>query len=325
MRRVRTSRWLAVAMLVAAALGACRRDTAAPADARTAVWLDVSPAFGDPPRDPGDALAFLQASGSGRLNVRGVSVTFGNVPLVRGYPAAQELMKRVDTGLLRPWRGPSSPEERGAPTEATELLEEALRKQPLTIVAVGPATTAASVLLRHPAMADRIERIVFVAGQAADAVQRGASRAIDANVVADAESVQVLLDSPVPITLVPAGMGPGVGLDGADLDRLDQGRGPIKLITPASRGWLQGVNARTGSTAFPIPAMLAVDVAAHPGELRCETAIATLSTGTAGPPALLVSSAPGTPGRRVTWCHTADPGAKARIIADVLAVPPLQP
>jgi inosine-uridine nucleoside N-ribohydrolase len=312
----------AFALLVLALGGACRREAAAPADTRTAVWLDISPAFGDPPRDPGDALAFLQAYGSGRLHVRGLSVTFGNVPLVRGYPTAQELMNRVDTGLLRPWRGPSSPEERAAPTEASELLEEELRKQPLTVIAVGPATTVAAVLVQQPDIADRIERVVLVAGQPAAEPDR--QRAVDANVTADPGSVQILLDSPAPITLVPADLGPKAGLDAADLDRLDQGRGPIKLITPSARGWLGAEAARTGSTAFPIPGLLAVDVVAHPGEIRCEAAIATLTNLGAAPPALLVSSVPGAPGRRVTWCHTADPGAKQRILADVLRLQPLR-
>ena len=152
-----------------ATAGACRSGDAPPADGRIATWLDISPAIGDPPRDPGDALALLQAYGSGTLRVRGVSVTFGNVPLERGYPAAQELLKRLDSGLLRAWRGASAPDERAAPTEATELLEEALGKEPLTIVATGPATTIASVLLRQPAMASRIERVILVAGTPVDA------------------------------------------------------------------------------------------------------------------------------------------------------------
>ena len=41
--------------------------------------------------------------------------------------------------------------------------------------------------------------------------------------------------------------------------------------------------------------------------------------------ALVVSGAPGAPGRAVTWCHSADPGAKARIVADVLRVRPREP
>ena len=255
--------------------------------------------------------------------MRGVSVTFGNVPLVRGYPAAQELLERLDSGLLRPWRGASVPEERAAPTEATALLEEALEKEPLTIVATGPATTIASVLLRQPAT-----RVAASSVSCSSRVGRCQPRRWDRPItstptsMADAASLQVLLDSPAPLTLVPAGVDGEVGLDAADLDRLDEGRGPIKLITPSSRAWLQGVSSRTGATVFAVPAMLAVDVAAHPGDVRCEPAVAAMRSTAAGPPTILVSSEPGAQGRTVTWCHTADPGAKARMIADVLRVQP---
>jgi inosine-uridine nucleoside N-ribohydrolase len=337
------------ALLVITA-AACGRQPL-PTDGRAAVWLDISPAIGDPPRDPGDALALLQAYGSDRLRVRGVSVTFGNVPLVRGYPTAQEILERLDTGLLRPWRGASSPEERAAPTEATELLEEALGKEALTFIATGPATTLASVLLRQPEIATRLERVVMVGGRPSGVAGRESrvgsagpevgsgesgvgsqaqtteSRAraqVDPAVAVDATSVRILLDSPVPITLVPAVDSPDIGLNAADIDRLDTGRGPIKLITPSARGWLQGITATSGDMSFPVPAMLAVDVVAHPGEVRCEAAVAALVTDTTGAPALRVSAEPAATGRPVTWCHTADPGAKARMLDDVLRVRPLR-
>jgi len=305
--------------MIATASG-CRSDNASPADGRIATWLDISPAIGDPPRDPGDALALLQAYGAGTLRVRGVSVIFGNVPLVRGYPAAQELLQRLDSGLLRAWRGASGPEERTAPTEATALLEEALRKEPLTIVATGPATTIASVLLRDPAMAGRIERVILVAGTPGASTTPGGGSMItaDANVEADAYSLQLLLESTVTLTLVSPSLASGVGLDATDLDRLDEGHGPIKLITPPARAWLQAVVGAGSSRAFAVPSMLAVDVAAHPGEVRCEAAVASI----AGPPQphLLVTSRGS--GRSVTWCHTGDPGAKTRILGDVLRVQP---
>jgi inosine-uridine nucleoside N-ribohydrolase len=306
---VTTMRVLALTLLLAAA--GCGRPTADPADDRRSVWLDISPAIGDPPRDPGDALALLQAHGAPQLRLRGVSITFGNVPLVRGYPAAVELLDRLDTGLLRPWRGPSSPEERAAPTEATELLAEALGESKLTVLSLGPATTLASVLLRHPGLAAQIERVVFIGGQTRTAT--GEALTADVNVAADPQSLQVVLDSGVALTLVPAGAATGVALDTRDLDDLEARGGPLALVIPGARAWLQAVTNGTSSTTFPIPALVAVDVAAHPGEVRCEIATATLQTSPA--PALVVWSAPGLAGRRITWCHTADPGAKPRILA----------
>ena len=314
---------VAVTLLVLLS-AACSRTVTPADDGRTAVWLDISPAYGDPPRDPGDAFALLQAYGSGRLSIRGVSVTFGNVPLVRGYPVANELMQRIDTRLIRPWRGASSREEGAAPTEATELLEEALGKDTLTILALGPATTVASVLRRQPQFASRMERIVLVGGHSTR--EAGLPRAADTSgaadsVAADPDGLQVLLDSDVAITLVAPGLSTGLGLDSRDLDRLDAARGPVRLVLPSARGWLQAVTAASGGDAFAVPAMLAVDAAAHPGAMRCESATATLRT-SPSPATLLVSTEPGTPGRPVAWCHTADAGAKDRILTDLMRLAP---
>jgi inosine-uridine nucleoside N-ribohydrolase len=242
---------------------------------------------------------------------------------VRGYPAAQELVQRVDSGLRRAWRGASAAEERGAPTEATELLAEALEKEPLTIVATGSVTTIASVLLRHPQSASRIDRVIVIAGRSLDgpaSPPSGGGQA-DGNADIDPASMQVLLDSPVALTLVRPGPGSGAVLDTADLERLDAGHGPIKLITPSARAWLQAVTGRDGATAFPVPAMLAVDAAAHPGQVRCEPAVASLSP--AGGAGRHVQVTNGTAGRRVNWCHTADAGARTRMVDDVLRVRPV--
>ncbi|WP_396625174.1 nucleoside hydrolase [Luteitalea sp.] len=300
---------------------ACRRGPAPPTDGRIAAWLDISPALGDPARDPGDALALLQAYGSGRLAVRGVSVTFGNVPLVRGYPAAVELLPRLDATLLRPWRGPSRPEERQAPTEATELLEAALERESMTVVAVGPLTTLASVLLRAPALAGQVERVILVGGQTPP-TDPAMPLAPDPNVLADDGSLRALLETTVPITLVPADARTGLGFGAADLDALEAGQGPVRMVTSSARAWLTAVTARAGGTTFPVPSLLAIDVTAHPGEVRCEAAVARLARDEQGVARLWVSI--GTEGRPVTWCHTADPGAKARILADIARVGPVK-
>lgn len=306
-------RRLALCLLLMAV--GCGRAVTDTTDARVPVWLDISPAIGDPPRDPGDALALLQVRGEERLRLRGVSITFGNAPLVRGYPAAVELLDRLDTGLLRPWRGPSSPEERAAPTEATELFAEALGESRLTVLSLGPATTLASVLLRQPTLASQIERVVFVGGQLRPG--EGAALHLDANVTADPGSLKVVLDSGVAVTLVPAGDATGVAFGAGDLEALEALTGPIRLLTPGARAWLQATTNGTSKTTFPVPALVAVDVAAHPGEVRCEVATASLETTPTA--ALLVSSAPDASGRPVTWCHTADPGARARIVGALAA------
>ena len=258
----------------------------------------------------------------GRLRVRGVSVTFGNVPLVRGYPAAQELLQRLDSGLLRAWRGASVPEERAAPTEATELLEEALGKEPLTIVATGPATTIASVLLRQPAMASRIERVILVAGtprRRHDAWRRqhgdgGRQRRGRRRQPAGAARQPGGPHAGVPEPCRWCGPGrcrPGPPRRGTRTDQADHAVGARVAADGRRRGRRDSVR-RAGHAR-----------GGRGGPSRAKSAVRRPWRPIAGPhgPRLLVTSRG--PGRRVTWCHTADPGAKARMIADVLRVRPL--
>lgn len=273
----------ATALILAFLMGAagCRRDVPFPADGRVPVWLDLSPSYGDPPADPGDALALVQAYGSGQLAIRGVSITYGHVPLVRGYPVAQELFKRIDTGLLRPWRGASAAEERAAPTEATELLDEALGREKLTILSLGPATTVASVLLRDPSRASRIERVVLVETTAG----------------ADRGSLQVLVDAGIPLTLVANDVAEGIRFSDAEFAALAPGQGAFALVLPTAQAWAQ---AREGQ-AVALPALLAVDLVAHPRDARCENRTDTT---------LL-------PGRPVSVCRWPDEGPKARILRNL--------
>jgi len=303
----------ALALVCGLAVHGCNRQPAPSSDGRVPAWLDVSPALGEPARDPADALAVLHAFGTGRLHVRGVSTTFGNAPLVRGFPAAQALLERLDSGRLRPWRGASSAEEREAPTEASELLTEALDEGPLTIVAAGPVTTIAAVLLRRPDLTARIERLVMLGGQAGDGPVRP-----DPHVAADPGSVRVLLERDLAITLVPVAAEAGLRLDAADVNRLEAGDPLLRIVAAEARGWL-APRATAGTPYLDAPALLAIDVAAHPGEIRCEAAMAALST-EAGPARLLVSGTPNAGGRRVTWCAAADAGAHDRIVRDLLAL-----
>jgi hypothetical protein len=73
------------AVVMAALLGS---SAAAQAPLPVPVWLDTDPAIGEPDRDVDDGVALVQAFRSPELDIRGVSVVFGNAPLDRGMPIA---------------------------------------------------------------------------------------------------------------------------------------------------------------------------------------------------------------------------------------------
>ena len=131
----------------------------------TDVWLDVDPAAGLPEHEVDDALAMIQAFHSPELCVRGVSVVYGNAGLPDALPIGREVTERFGPPGLPVHAGAARREELGTPNAAVDGLASALRERPLTILALGPLTTVATLVVRHPELHQRIERIVVVAGR----------------------------------------------------------------------------------------------------------------------------------------------------------------
>jgi inosine-uridine nucleoside N-ribohydrolase len=136
------------ALAIAATLAHVR---AAPA--RVSVWIDTDPAIGEPERDVDDGLALVQAFHSPELDIRGVSVVFGNASLDRGLPIARRLVKQFGPPRLQVFAGAAGAADGVRETDASRALAAALRKEPLTILALGPVTNVAAVLRRHPDLA----------------------------------------------------------------------------------------------------------------------------------------------------------------------------
>ena len=123
------------ALTLVAMLG---RMHAAPASA--AVWIDTDPAIGEPERDVDDGVALVQAFHSPELDIRGVSVVFGNAELERGLPIARRLVKDFGSTGLKVFRGAAKASELSHESDASRALAAASRAGAPTILAMGPAT-----------------------------------------------------------------------------------------------------------------------------------------------------------------------------------------
>src|ERR1700738_426920 len=136
----------------------------ASASAQIPVWIDTDPSVARGGHEIDDGFALIQAFHSKEIAIRGVSVVFGNASLPTALPIAQELLRLLKPNGFEPYAGASSPAELGELTSASRALAAALRKEKLTILAIGPLTNVATVLKNNPELASRIERIVAVAG-----------------------------------------------------------------------------------------------------------------------------------------------------------------
>lgn len=144
--------------------------------------------------DPGqdDAVAILLALASPELDLLGLTVVAGNVPLalaLRNALAICELAGRADlpvhAGCDQPLRGPQvtaehvhgasgldgadlpEPTMRAADGHAADFIIETLRREPagsVTLIAIGPLTNIAEAFRRAPEAMSRVGRIVLMGG-----------------------------------------------------------------------------------------------------------------------------------------------------------------
>ncbi|SDP33691.1 purine nucleosidase [Phyllobacterium sp. YR620] len=181
--------------------------------------------------DPGqdDALAILLAFSSPELDVLGITAVAGNVPLaltelnarkiceLAGRPDAK-VFAGADRPLLRPLitaehvhgktglDGPDLP----VPTmplqtqHAVDFIIETLRREEpgsVTLCALGPLTNVAQVLIRAPELSPRIREIVLMGGGFFEG--GNITPTAEFNIHVDPHAAQIVLQSGVPVTILP--------------------------------------------------------------------------------------------------------------------------
>lgn len=240
----------------------------------SAVWIDTDPAIGEPERDVDDGLALVQAFHSPELDIRGISVVFGNAPLDRGLPIARAIVERFGPLHLGVFAGAASDRDLGRATDATRALVAALDRAPLTILALGPVTNVATVVQTRPDLRPRIQRIVAVAGRRpGQRFTTGTTNPAghrDFNFELHPKAFEILLGARVPVVLAPFEISSKVWLREAEIQQLEKSGPAGQWLAGPSRAWLglwQKLFAVDGFNPFDT---LAVAYVTHPGLLTCE-------------------------------------------------------
>ncbi len=287
------------------------------AQAKTPIWIDTDPSVARGGHEVDDGFALIQAFHSPELEVRGVSVVFGNAALETAWPIGREIVEKFGPKGLVAYRGAASADDLGKETEASQAMERALQKERLTILAIGPVTNVATVLKLRPGLAKNVVRIVAVAGRrpgqrfVARPKQQQAFR--DFNFELDPAGFQVLLDSKVPIVLAPWELSSKVWITQRDLDLLDKGGPDARYLVPPARDWLEWWRKNLGTDGFNPFDTLAVAYVTSPNLLQCfdsktriETAPddVTADAGARRKPYLYVSS-DFKSARPLTYCYNA--------------------
>lgn len=302
----------------------------------TAVWIDTDPAVGVKDRDVDDGLALLQAFHSPELQVHGVSIVFGNTTLDRAWPIGRSIVRRFGPPGTPAYRGAASAADLGVETDATRALAEQLKREPLVILALGPATNVATVVMNHPELVRNVERVVAVAGRRPG--QRFTTGSVnpnghrDFNFEQDPEAFRQLLASGVPLTLAPFEISSRVWIGEADLATLRRGSRSARWIRGPARQWLALWKRTFDVDGFNPFDTLAVARVTSPSLLACDALPARIDVlpddltekrmqGVVVPekPYLLVDAGFEAPARPVEYCYRASEAFKPDLLRRLTA------
>jgi pyrimidine-specific ribonucleoside hydrolase len=219
-----------------------------PYAAKLPVWIDTDPTCGQGQTDDvDDCWALAAALRSPELTIRGISTVFGNTTEENAFRLAQQAVQRFGSSSPNPpapvFSGSRSP---GTPawerTPASEALATALRHERLTIIAQGPLTNIATVMVTHPEVVGQIERIVMIGGKhPGELLHPGTQWWLhfrDFNVCKDTPAVQTVLYSGVPLILMPCALATKVTITRSDLQRLASGDAAAQWLRQVSEPWM---------------------------------------------------------------------------------------
>jgi pyrimidine-specific ribonucleoside hydrolase len=214
------------------------------------VWIDTDLAAGmkrvdrEGYSDVDDAYAILQLIKAENVEIIGISAVFGNTPLENAFPLCQKMNTDFAEGKISVHKGAAEAIDlKNIETnDAVEALAEVLKKQQLIVLAIGPATNIALLLLLYPELKSQIKEVVLVAGRRkpTDYFEIGTKgvRAQDLNFDLDPDAFRIVFESKVKVVLCPFEISSKVWLKKGDLDRLAKGDAGNQWLSEVSQNWL---------------------------------------------------------------------------------------
>jgi purine nucleosidase len=244
------------------------------------VWIDTDPSCGhSATSDVDDCLAILQAVRSPALKIAGISTVFGNETGKITWETANDLLQRFDEDpaisdpLPLLFRGADKAGQEDS--KGVQAIIEALEAGPLTVIAIGPLTNVAAVLKNRSDLANRVEKVVAVAGTRPGTrrLWPGNSRILhfhDLNFIKDVDAFDAVLTSGVPLHLMPFEAANQVTVTRRDMEELERTTGVAAWIAGESDGWIGFWEDRLDREGFSPFDSLAVGYLTAPGMFTCE-------------------------------------------------------
>ncbi|WP_373538896.1 nucleoside hydrolase [Chamaesiphon sp.] len=292
------------------------------------IWIDTDPACGQSATsDVDDCWALMLALRSPELDILGISTTFGNTKGETALEVARQVIRQLG-GASQSNRTPpiyqgshssGSPEWKS--TQASSAIASILRQEKLTIIAQGPLTNVATVIVNYPDLVKNIDRIVIVAGKRpGDLFHPGQQwwfHFRDFNIRKDTPAAKIVLDSGIPLVLTPFELATKVTITRSDLDKLGSGDAAAQWLRQASQAWMSFWEDRLQKQGFHPFDALAVGYVTMPDLFSCEILPARIGFSIFLEPFGLghdLEVAPDLKGSQVYYCSDVDSRFKDRLI-----------
>ena len=211
--------------------------------AQTKVWFDTDLMIGMPDktaREVDDGITLIMALKQPQIEIVGISsITYVDY----SFDIIQKLVKWHYKGDAIPvYKGSPKADDLGVENDATRALYLALKKEKLIILALGPMTNIATLIQNHPDIIPQIEKISICAARTPGLSfnpGNGKLNVFDYNYELDNASMDVLLNSSIP--LVFAGYEPSsyTHIGNIDLASLDQNEEADKWLFNIVQPWME--------------------------------------------------------------------------------------
>lgn len=248
--------------------------------------------------DPGidDSLAILLALASPEVDLAGVGVTGGNCALEDGVRNALNVLAvagrsdmPVCAGVALPLIRPpfTAPETHGdtglgyarlpaspagiADEHAVDLIIREIMARPgdVTLVAVAPLTNVALAVRKEPRIVQNVREVIIMGG--ALRADGNTTSLAEFNFFVDPHAAHIVLESGLPITLLPWDISKDVMLVQSDIDRLLRVDSPVsRFVADATRFYIEFHEACFGFAGCSINDPVALALAFMPELARTE-------------------------------------------------------
>jgi inosine-uridine nucleoside N-ribohydrolase len=205
---------LAIAFLVAAyAVGRAQPPEVVPLakvrrSKRIPVILDCDVTIGCPFRDVGDGLALLYLLGETRVDLLGITTTYGNAPVKTATRTVRRLLDTLDRGDIPVTGGAAGPEEEPESNGAAWLLTTTVSAQPgkVILVATGSMTNIKHAAALDPYFFNKLRGLYLLGGLTEPLVWKGHHLA-EINFALDPEAAYQAIHADCPVTIATGNAG----------------------------------------------------------------------------------------------------------------------